>query len=60
MAAQSEPTHQPAHHQGWMISGRETVICWPPVLCLTMLVTSVAGFFTPSKGNTQPLPTWIH
>ncbi len=23
--------HPPAHHEGWMISGQETVFCWIPV-----------------------------
>jgi hypothetical protein len=23
--------HPPAHHEGWMISGEETVFCWIPV-----------------------------
>jgi hypothetical protein len=23
--------HPPAHHEGWMISGQETVFCWVPV-----------------------------
>jgi hypothetical protein len=23
--------HQPAHHEGWRISGQETVFCWVPV-----------------------------
>jgi len=22
---------EPAHHEGWMISGQETVFCWVPV-----------------------------
>ncbi len=24
--------HPPAHHEGWMVSGEETVFCWVPVL----------------------------
>ncbi len=23
--------HPPAHHEGWMVSGQETVFCWVPV-----------------------------
>jgi hypothetical protein len=23
--------HPPAHHEGWMVSGQETVFCWLPV-----------------------------
>jgi hypothetical protein len=23
--------HPPVHHEGWMISGQETVFCWVPV-----------------------------
>jgi len=23
--------HPPAHHEGWMVSGAETVFCWIPV-----------------------------
>jgi hypothetical protein len=22
---------EPAHHEGWMVSGQEAVICWDPV-----------------------------
>jgi len=29
----SEPAH---HHEGWMASGQETVLCWVPVPSLTM------------------------
>ncbi len=23
--------HPPAHHEGWMVSGQETIFCWVPV-----------------------------
>jgi hypothetical protein len=23
--------HPPAHHEGWMESGQETVFCWVPI-----------------------------
>jgi len=23
--------HPPEHHEGWMVSGQETVLCWVPV-----------------------------
>ncbi len=38
--------HPPAHREGWMVSGQETVFCWVPVPYLTMVVTSVAFFLT--------------
>jgi hypothetical protein len=34
-----------AHNEGWMVSDKETVFCWVPVLLLTMVVTSVGFFF---------------
>ncbi len=47
----SEWTSSPAvHHEGWMVSGLETVFCWVHVPWLTMVVISLA-FFT-----TYPLP----
>jgi hypothetical protein len=38
-ASQQHPT---MHHEGWMISGEETVFCWFWVPWLTMVVSSVA------------------
>jgi hypothetical protein len=35
--------HPPAHFEGWMVSGQETVFCWVSVQ-LTMVVTLVAFF----------------
>jgi hypothetical protein len=36
----------PAHHEGWMVSGQETVFCPVPVRQLTMVVSSIAFFPT--------------
>ncbi len=33
-----------AHHEGWMVSGQETVFCWVPVVQITMGVSSVLSF----------------
>jgi len=38
--------HPPAHREGWMVSGQETVFCWVPVPQLTMVVSSVAFFLS--------------
>jgi hypothetical protein len=27
----SATVNSPAHHEGWMVSGQETVFCWVPV-----------------------------
>jgi hypothetical protein len=29
--------HQPVHHEGWMVSDRETIFCWVPV-CQSFVV----------------------
>jgi hypothetical protein len=37
--------YPPVDHEGWMVSGQETVFCWVPVPWLTMVASSV-GFFS--------------
>jgi hypothetical protein len=40
--------HLPAHHEGWMVNGEETVFCRIPGPYLTMVVSSVAFFLLPT------------
>ncbi len=45
--------HPPVHHEGWMISGQETVFCWVPVPYLTLVVSLVAFIFYLTTNNPQ-------
>ncbi len=53
-ASQQHPT---VHHEGWMISGEETVFCWFWVPWLTMVVSSVAFFYENLRTN-NPQGGW--
>jgi hypothetical protein len=33
------------HHEGWMVSDKETVLCWVSIPLLTMVVSSVVFSF---------------
>jgi hypothetical protein len=39
-----ENQYPPVDHEGWMVSGQETVFCWVAVPWLTMVASSVAFF----------------
>jgi len=50
--------HAPAHHEGWMVSGQETIFCWVPVPYLTSVVHSVAFFFPLYLPRIQCMVRW--
>jgi len=41
--------HPPVHHEGWMVSAQDIILCWVRVPSLTMVVSSVAFFTTYHK-----------
>ncbi len=49
----SEPAHTQMRHEGWMVSGQETVFHWVSVPQLSMVVSSVAFFFPTSLLTTH-------